>query len=401
MYPNLRYAFYDIFGIDLPMLGLVQSYGFFLALAFFVSGTLLHLELKRRENLGMLKGIEESVKVGKPLSIIDLAINGIIGFILGFKGVYAIMNTDLFTGPDAKDALFSMAHGNWITGVLLAAGFVGWKYYEKKKELEEYPKPQVIKETVMPHQRVSDIVIISAVSGIFGAKMLYVVEYSTAQTFWEDLTSGSGLTVYGGLIFAFFVVSYYIHRKQIPLRQMLDVCSPALIMAYGIGRLGCHFSGDGDWGDPNLAPRPNWLSWLPDWMWAYRYPNNVINEGLILDDCVYPDAFGDYCHVLAQAVYPTAVWEFLMGSVIFLILWSLRKRIKIHGLLFSVYLMFNGIERFMIEVIRVNDNYTVLGIRMTQSQAIAIVLFTIGLFFTVYLGRQQMQLKDKPDKLSE
>ena len=61
---------------------------------------------------------------------------------------------------------------------------------------------------------------------------------------------------------------------------MLDAVSPALMLAYGIGRLGCHFSGDGDWGIKNTAAKPDLISILPDWIWCYDYPNNVINREL-------------------------------------------------------------------------------------------------------------------------
>ena len=54
-----------------------------------------------------------------------------------------------------------------------------------------------------------------------------------------------------------------------------------LFLTYGIGRNGCHFSGD-DWGIV-LSNQPDWW-FLPDWMWSYNYPNNVINEGIPSQD---------------------------------------------------------------------------------------------------------------------
>jgi len=119
MYPNLRYAFYDILGLDIPALALVQTYGFFLAFTFLACGVALSLDLRRRENLGILKGIEESKEVGKPLSFVDIFINALLGFIFGFKGFYAIQHSDLFIGPDATNYLLSMQHGSWIGGIFL------------------------------------------------------------------------------------------------------------------------------------------------------------------------------------------------------------------------------------------------------------------------------------------
>ena len=164
----------------------------------------------------------------------------------------------------------------------------------------------------------------------------------------------------------------------------MDAAAPVLALGYGIGRMGCHLSGDGDWGDPSdLADRPDWLSWLPDWTWTHHYPYNVINEGVPIPDCV-----GQYCYRLEPGVYPTPIYEIIMTFIIFAILWSLRKRIKVAGLLFFIYLVLNGIERFAIETIRVNTDYTIFGIALTQAQIIAILFMLTGLVFSLIFWRR-------------
>lgn len=272
-----------------------------------------------------------------------------------------------------------------------------YRYWEHRKEREKYPEPKTITQTIMPHQRVGDIVVVAAISGVFGAKLLYLMEYyDPSQPLFDQIFSGSGLVVYGGLIFAFFVVSYYAKNKGFPLGQLVDAASPSLIIAYGLGRMGCHFSGDGDWGDPNPYPKP--FSWMPDWLWAYKYPNNVIygrtddglNKPIQMPDCGgYPADFGDYCFELEKAVYPTPVWELIICTLIFLLLWRLRHWAKQPGLLFSIYLIFNGLERFSIEMIRINPNHYIPGIPLSQAQWIAMILFSIGLGLSIYLYRKQ------------
>jgi len=392
MYPNLRYAFYDLFGLDIPALALVQTYGFFLALTFLACGVALSLDLRRREQLGILEGVEEPKEVGKSLSSVDIFVNALLGFLFGFKGVYAIGHPELFIGPDATNYLLSMQHGSWIGGIFLAGLFALSKYREKKKELALYPTPQTIQETIMPHQRVSDIIIIAAISGIVGAKLLYMteVDYSSWEGVVRDFFSGSGLSVYGGFILAFFVVSYYIRSKKIALNQMLDACAPAMILGTGLGRLGCHFSGDGDWGDPNRYAKP--YSWIPDWLWGYRYPNNVINEGVPMDECYYPDNFGDYCHILQEPVFPTPIYELIICLIIFAILWIIRHKVTYHGIVFTVYLILTGMERFLLEMIRVNDDYSVAGFSLSQAQYIAMALFVIGVIMTIILVSKQRKM---------
>lgn len=393
MYPNLRYAFYDWTKIDIAALALIQTYGFVLALSFLLSGWLLYKELKRREDAGLLEGVQTEIRVGGPLSLLELILNPLIGAALGFKLVYALMNPGLFSGSEANEVIFSTAHGSYWGAAIFAALFLGWKIWEKNKELEKYPSPETISYYVMPHDRVGEIVIIAALSGVTGAKLLHLAEFATAENFWTELSSGGGLSIYGGLILGFFTLLLYAHRREIPPLQLMDALAPILLLAYGIGRLGCHLSGDGDWGDPNPTPDSRWL---PDWLWAYRYPNNVVDEGLKMDFCGYPDAFGEHCFQLEQAVYPTPVWEFLMATAGFLLLWRLRSSILAHGLLFFIYLIFNGLERFLIELIRVNPDYGFLGLKLSQAQFIALGLLLIGIVGTIYFGRQQYLLRKMP-----
>jgi len=158
-----------------------------------------------------------------------------------------------------------------------------------------------------------------------------------------------------------------------------------MILGYGIGRIGCQVSGDGDWGIVNSAPKPGWLSWAPDWLWAYDYPNNVNQVtgpsadtlGMPITDPTVP-CFDGYCTHLVPSVFPTPVYETLMALVIFGILWSLRKRIQVPGVIFSIYLIFNGIERFFIEKIRVNNKFDFLGMKATQAEMIAVIFILIG-----------------------
>ena len=88
-------------------------------------------------------------------------------------------------------------------------------------------------------------------------------------------------------------------------------------------------------------------------------------------------------------VWPTPIYETIMCLAIFGILWSIRKKIKIGGLLFSIYLILNGIERFFIEEIRVNESLiwfkNLTSIEITQGQLIAISLFLIGTSLAMFL----------------
>jgi phosphatidylglycerol---prolipoprotein diacylglyceryl transferase len=170
---------------------------------------------------------------------------------------------------------------------------------------------------------------------------------------------------------------------------LADAAAPAMILAYGIGRIGCQVSGDGDWGIANPAPKPGWMNGLPDWLWAYRYPNNVNGVGVRIGEAdPWPifEGFGTY---LEPAVFPTPLYETLMATAIFAVLWALRSRIRIPGRMFALYLVFNGLERLLIEQIRVNAEMDVLGLRFTQAELIAVLTLVGGGVLWWALGKGQ------------
>jgi len=171
---------------------------------------------------------------------------------------------------------------------------------------------------------------------------------------------------------------------------LIDAAAPAMMVAYAVGRMGCHISGDGCWGIENTAPKPEWLMWLPDWMWAYDYPHNVINEGVLMENC-----HGSHCRVLETPVFPTSFYESTICTLFFAGLWLSRKYIKINGLLFGIYLILNGIERYSIEGIRVNIQYDVAGAYLTQARIIAICLMLGGGALSIWCIKRSNDLRLK------
>lgn len=372
MYPNLYYAFKDLFGIELSGLKLINSFGFFVALCFIISAWALTLELRRKQQQGLFSYTEEKIVIGAPASMIDLLLNFLLGFVFGYKIIGA------FTIPDALNdpqAFILSSKGNLLLGILVGLFFAGLKWYEKHKQQLAKPEERIIR--IWPHDRVGDLLIYAAGFGFLGAKIFHNLEN------WNDfskdpiaaLLSFSGLTFYGGLICAGAAIMIYARRIKLPIIHLVDAFAPILMLGYAIGRIGCQVSGDGDWGIPNLNPKP--FSWMPDWLWAYQYPHNVVGEGVPIPGCT-----GPYCNQLVPAVYPTALYEVILCSLIFIVLWSIRKKNKVPGQLFGIYLMFNGVERFLIESIRVNTKYESLPFQPTQAQIISVILLITGMLLT-------------------
>jgi prolipoprotein diacylglyceryl transferase len=377
MYPDLSYLFHDLFGSSYDnWTSIFKTFGLLLAIAFLASAYVLKLELQRKEKEGVIKAIPIKEKQKENGIIVPLIINFFIGFLIGFKLFYIFFNFAVFKA-DPASTLFS-SKGNLLGGIIVSLIYLGYTYWDLKKNSKSI---ETKKSVIHPYERTGDITIIAAISGLIGARLFSVLE--NLDSFFQDplgqLLSGSGLTIYGGLLLAFIVVYWYVKKHGIPPIHMMDMAALAVIIGYGVGRLGCQFSGDGDWGIVNEMAKPSWF-FLPDWLWSYNYPHNVAQQGVAIAGCE-----ANYCRELIPRVFPTPLYESLASLLIFFILWSIRKRVKIAGMLFFIYLIFQGIERFLIETIRVNPRYNYFGFDWSQAQYISLGFLIVGIIGIIYL----------------
>jgi len=195
----------------------------------------------------------------------------------------------------------------------------------------------------------STMVFWAAVGGLVGARLFAIGE--DWHGFLADPThylfSGAGFVWYGGLIGGFVAVTWTIKRHRLPWAMTVDCIAPALALAHGIGRIGCQLAGDGDWGQETTLP------------WGMTYPNAIVGWQ-------YPPGV---------RVHPAPLYEFAAYTLIFALLWSLRRRPLPDGTLFWLYLVLAPAARFVIEFIRINPR---IAFGLTEPQIISLILVAVG-----------------------
>jgi phosphatidylglycerol:prolipoprotein diacylglycerol transferase len=172
------------------------------------------------------------------------------------------------------------------------------------------------------------IIGLTGLAGLIGARLYHLAE--DPQAFFANplplLFSTMGFAWFGAFLGGFIALVLLARSYKIKILQMLDVASPAAALGYGIGRIGCLISGDGDYGIPTSLP------------WGMSFPNGLVPT--------------------TERVHPTPIYEFLAALVIGHILWrigpSILRRERPDGSVFAYYLILSGIARFLVEFIRLN-----------------------------------------------
>jgi phosphatidylglycerol:prolipoprotein diacylglycerol transferase len=147
-------------------------------------------------------------------------------------------------------------------------------------------------------------------------------------------------------------------RYGIRFGTLVECAAPGLAIGQAIGRIGCHVAGDGDWGVPTSLP------------WGVAYTNAIVGWD-------YPPGV---------RVHPTPLYEAAAYTLLFLVLWGIRKRDHPDGTIFCVYLLGASVARFFVEFLRVNPK---IALGLSQAQWIAMALFAAG---TLWLLRSRARL---------
>ena len=216
------------------------------------------------------------------------------------------------------------------------------------------------------------LIAVPCLAGIIGAKLYHVLEDPAALMAQpSELISQYGFAWFGGLIAGAAAFIWMAKRRKTPLLRILDAGSAAAALGYGVGRIGCLLSGDGDYGIPTSLP------------WGMSFPNGLVPT--------------------AQRVHPTPIYELIVACLIAWALWELgRNQIRSvvparrgqqqsarmvppEGSVFAAYLILTGIARFLVELIRINPR-SFFG--LTNAQGASVISVAVGVGLWLYLRRR-------------
>ena len=204
------------------------------------------------------------------------------------------------------------------------------------------------------------IVAYVALAGILGAKLWHIMDTPADRPTLDLLLSWQviawfrgGFAWFGGFVAGIATLLLIARHNRINLLSMLDLCSSAAAIGYAVGRIGCLVSGDGDYGIPTSLP------------WGMAFPNGLVPT--------------------TQRVHPTPLYEFLAGVVIFVYIWrrgtrSLRTPLAA-GVIVGEFLILSGVERFLVEFIRINPR-VIFG--MSNAQFTALLSVVAGIIILLF-----------------
>jgi phosphatidylglycerol:prolipoprotein diacylglycerol transferase len=219
-------------------------------------------------------------------------------------------------------------------GIMFALGFIAAGLLVARR----------LKELGKPVDWAYEMIFAALVGGVVGARVDYVIQNydSVSDDLLGNIFSGAGLVWFGGAVGGAIGVLLWARWRRMFNLTLLDICAPGLAIGYAVGRIGCQLSGDGDYGIPWDGP------------WAMAYPDGT--------------------EPTTDTVHPTPIYETLAMGLVTYILWRLRFSFR-PGLLFALYLVLAGAERFLIEFIRRNDE---VAVGLTQAQLISVAMVVAG-----------------------
>ena len=217
-----------------------------------------------------------------------------------------------------------------------------------------------------------DYLFYGLIIGILGARIYYVVfnlDYYLSNPSEILAIWNGGLAIHGGIIATLLFTIIYTKKKNINLLKLTDICVVGLIIGQAIGRWGNFFNGEAFGKVTTLSSLQN-----------MHIPKFII-DGMLIE--------GSYRQ-------PTFLYESifcLIGFIILLLVRKYYKKLKV-GQLTSIYLIWYGIERLIIEYFR-SDSLMIGPLKVAQ---LVSILFIITGIIILVIKNKELYHNNKEDK---
>ena len=221
-----------------------------------------------------------------------------------------------------------------------------------------------------------NIVIFVALAGILGAKIWHVIDTPADRLTFETFKNlgellswfRGGFAWFGGFIAGIATLLFLARRYRVNMLTMLDISSSAAAVGYAVGRIGCLISGDGDYGRPTNVP------------WGMAFPDGLVKTTDVCPQWGWPPD----CRV-----HPTPIYEFIVCVLIYFYIWRRGTRSIQHplapGVITGEFLVLFGLERFLVEFIRINPR---IFLGMSNAQIAALFTIAAGVILLIIVRRR-------------
>ena len=217
----------------------------------------------------------------------------------------------------------------------------------------------------LDEDKLINVILVTLIASILGARALYVMEH--LQEFrreWGSVLAlwQGGLTLYGGIIAGTFAGLLAADRFGLPKWLVADALTPSLALGTMFGRIGCFLNGC-CYGRPTAMP------------WGIKFPH----------DSFAALEFGD------TPVQPSQLYNAAVGFILFAVLWGLRRRFKVPGVMFWTFIVSFALVRIPIDLTRTWEADAVLVhlpvIELTESQLTSLAMAAFAALMILRLRR--------------
>lgn len=211
---------------------------------------------------------------------------------------------------------------------------------------------------------VVDVAVWGVAAGLVGARLYHVAtSWSEVPRTWWGVFAiwEGGLSIWGGVAAGTVAGAFVARRRGASVGLLADAAAPGILLAQGIGRIGCYFNQE-------LFGKPTDLPWA-----------------LAVDPARRPGGYEAYA-----TFHPTFLYELLWDVALALALVWIGRRFRVRpGGLFVLFVAGYSFGRIFEELLRIDPSLRLLGLRLNFYVALVLLLASVAFFLRWQRGRRE------------